>query len=104
MAKLVKADGSFSTIEPKNGKRFTLEELQGYVGGDIAPIALRHKALIEELSGSFTILMVVNLDGYPMRLPKNEKATEFAKNGAPTVMCLPVVGDVVFMRRQDFPK
>lgn len=34
-ATLIKADGNVQKIEPKNGKTFTLEELQTYVGGYI---------------------------------------------------------------------
>ncbi len=35
MATLIHADGRIEEVRPKNGKEFTLTELQGYVGGYI---------------------------------------------------------------------
>lgn len=40
MASLIKTDGSETTVKPKNGKQFTLEELQAFVGGSIELLML----------------------------------------------------------------
>ena len=40
VAWLVKADGSIKEVKPKKGKTFTLEELQGFVGGNVEVISL----------------------------------------------------------------
>lgn len=66
MAQLIKADGTIKDIEPKNGTDFQLEELQGYVDGDID--------LINLFDGS---VLVINDDGKD-RYPTNNKATNIA--------------------------
>lgn len=40
MAKLIKDDGTEEIVCPKNGKSFSLDELQGYVEGYIEAVAL----------------------------------------------------------------
>lgn len=67
MAQLIKANGEVETIKPKNGTDFSLEELQGYVGGYIEIVQL-HK----ENTGH---IMVVNEEGKLHHLPINHIAT-----------------------------
>ena len=52
------------TVEPKNGTDFTLEELQGYVGGYIEIIHLNDGRI-----------MVINEEGKLLGLPLNMLAT-----------------------------
>lgn len=50
-AKLVKADGTTKTIEPKDGKKFSLEEMQTLVGGFIEIVRTHddeHYMIIDE--------------------------------------------------------
>ena len=65
MAKIYKTNGEVLDIEPKNGKDFSLEELQAVVGGYIE--------IAEMKGGEF---MVINEEGKLEGLPFNEKATE----------------------------
>lgn len=67
MAKLIKADGTTQDTEPRNGLRYTLEELQGYVGGLIEFIDLGEG------------YMVVNEESKLIGLPFNEVATRIAR-------------------------
>ena len=67
MAKIIKASGEFVAIEPKNGKNFSLEELQSIVGGYIEIVYLS--------DGS---LMVVNEEGLLKELPYNLVASGIA--------------------------
>lgn len=66
MARLLKTDGSTPFVEPKNGKSFTLDELQGYVGGDI-----------ECVHASKRLIFVMNEEGKLRELAVNRKATVF---------------------------
>lgn len=65
-AKLLKPDGSVTEVEPANGKQFSLEELQGYVGGYIEPLRCRGQA------GAW---LIVNEEGKNQGLPYNDLAT-----------------------------
>jgi hypothetical protein len=64
MAKFIKTDGSIINVEPKNGKDFSLKELQGFVDGYIEIVYLPNGDL-----------MVVNEEGKMNDLPINMKAT-----------------------------
>ena len=46
MATLIKTDGSLTEIEPKNGQKFELEELQQYVQGYIELVFLKEDRLL----------------------------------------------------------
>lgn len=65
MALLVKVDGSAERVEPKNRTSFSLEELQGYVGGNIQ--------IITPKAGE---RMVINEEGKLMGLPINKQITD----------------------------
>ena len=63
MATLIKADGTRTEIQPKNGTDFKLEELQAYVDGYIEIVNLRNGEIL-----------VINEDGKD-RYDTNEDAT-----------------------------
>ena len=89
-AKLIKAGSDeLIEIEPKDGRYFSLEEMQGYVGGYIEVLTP------EGISGA---RLVVNEEGKLIGLPVNTLATaiwqEFADPGSQR-MGDPVVGDVI---------
>lgn len=65
MAILIKSNQSEESIMPQNGK-FSLEELQGFVGGYIECVSLPDGKL-----------MIMNEEGKLEGLPYNEKATGF---------------------------
>ena len=82
MAQLIKASGETATVAPKNGRSFTLEELQKLVGGYIENVYLDDGRI-----------MVLNEEGKLEGLAVNEAATVMA-NG----VILPwdvIVGDAV---------
>ena len=63
MATLVPPDGPVREVYPANGVTFTLEELQGYVGG-----------YIEALRVSGNHWLIINEDGKGLGLPVNDGA------------------------------
>lgn len=64
---LIKSDGEKQKVNPKNGTDFSLEELQGFVGGYIQ---ILHMGRGE--------LMVINEEGKLKNLPLNRDATAIA--------------------------
>jgi hypothetical protein len=67
-ATLLTTDGASYVIKPKDGtSRFSLKELQGYVGGFVEVVHLDGPRI-----------MVVNEDGKAMKLPPHERATTMA--------------------------
>ena len=72
MAILYKTDGSVTPVSPKEGKYFSLKELQGYVGGYIQIVPLPNG---EEL--------VINEEGKLDGLPTNQLATSIWKKAYP---------------------
>ena len=86
MALLVKADGSLSVVVPI-GREFTLEELQGFVGGYIELLKIRGGV---DGYGDFE-MMFVNEEGKLRGLPPNLIATALYVYGAHDA----VVGDVL---------
>lgn len=64
---LIKPDGEKQEVNPKNGTDFSLEELQGFVGGYVQ---ILHMGRGE--------LMVVNEEGKIKNLPLNKDATAVA--------------------------
>ena len=83
MAKILKSSVEIVEIKPKNGRHFTLEELQGVVGGYIE---------IVRLSGNQ--FMVVNEEGKLMGLPFNSLATNALRLAYPQSDDI-IVGDVL---------
>lgn len=77
----LKATGEKTEIAPKGSKTFSLEELQGYVGGYIEAVNLPgHR------------IMFVNEDGRLHNLPLNHAASELAESW--------IFGDVVVCDRK----
>lgn len=64
---LIKPDGEKQEVNPKNGTDFSLEELQGFVGGYVQ---ILHMGRGE--------LMVINEEGKLKNLPVNRDATACA--------------------------
>lgn len=77
MASWIKSDGTIDVVQPKNGKTFKLDELQGFVGGYIEII---HPAL----PGYEGQMLVINEEGKIHGLPLNQRATELYAFEAPT--------------------
>ena len=70
-ATLIKANGEEQEVSPANGKDFSLEELQKFVGGSI-----------EMGSTHDGRTLVFNEEGKLLGLPLNEKATKFYEYGS----------------------
>lgn len=83
MAQLIKANGETSKVLPGNGKVFTLQELQSFVGGYIE---FRH------IDGE---IMVMNEEGKLMGLPNNDEATNVLMELKAIASDDYVVGDVL---------
>jgi len=59
VAKLIEACGVVTEVWPKNGEVFSLEELQGYVGGYVEPLYLEgDKVALMDEDGRFKHLRV----------------------------------------------
>lgn len=69
MATIYRTNGTEEHIEPKNGKVFSLEELNAVVNGYIEIVRISNGKL-----------MVVNEEGKCLQLPYNEKATEILRD------------------------
>lgn len=64
MAKHILVDGSEKVVTPKNGKHFSLAELQTFVGGYIEMLILPNRSWL-----------ILNEEGKLKGLPRNERAT-----------------------------
>ena len=71
-ANLYTTSDEIRPVEPKDGKYFSLKELQAFVGGNIQMIYLPHGDII-----------IMNEDGLLKRLRKNKAATYFWKKEFP---------------------
>jgi len=91
MAKLMKANGEVIEVHPKeSGKTFSLQELQGFVGGFIECLFLPNKKQV----------IVVNEDGKLLGLPFNTIATEaLALAFSPVPINDFIVGDALLCER-----
>lgn len=85
-AMLLKADGTNEWVSPANGKKFTLEELQKFVGGWIEMVPVSEK-----------MVMVVNEEGTFHQLPYNKTATRlWQESFKPNVITGSIIcGDVL---------
>lgn len=89
MARLIKADGTESEVHPQ-GKKWTLAEMQGLVGG-----------YIEYMPG-IKIRMVMDEEGKLKNKPINQVATtivQMALLGKPLRYVPVIVGDVVIIEK-----
>jgi hypothetical protein len=89
MAQLIKANGETSKVLPGNGKVFTLQELQSFVGGYIE---FRH------INGE---IMVMNEEGKLMGLPNNDEATNVLMELKAIASDDYVVGDVLICLKKE---
>lgn len=64
LSTVINTDGLHKNVEPSNGEDFSLEELRGFVGGNIEMVRL-----------SKSQVMVVNEEGKVNDLPENQYAT-----------------------------
>jgi len=83
-AEIIRANGDRMFVEPENKKNFTLNELQGFVGGYIQ--------IIETTDDR---LMIINEEGKLNKLPTNGIATAYYKYGKKEI----IVGDVVVINK-----
>lgn len=84
MAQFIKSNGSEVELKPENGKHFSLEELQGCVGG-----------LIEIVESNDGRLIVLNEEGKLNELPINRKASALYKYAGHDI----IVGDVLICNK-----
>ena len=82
MARWIKTNGETIEVHPKNGVDFSLEELQGFVGG-----------FIEIVRVDDDRIMVVNEEGKLNELPVNGIATYMAREL--------IVGDVLVCKADE---
>ena len=68
MSLLIKPDGATEEVFPKNGKNYSLRELQGHVEG-----------YIEILQVGEGMIMVINEEGKLKSLPMNRDATKLVR-------------------------
>lgn len=90
MALLIKTDGTSQRVEPGNGARFTLQELQDFVGGYIERVPLNLP--LDEPEPNFE--MFVNEEGLILGLPHNDLASMLARQ--------PLVGNTVVLSRAEW--
>lgn len=83
MATLIKTDGTYTEISPKNGADFQLEEPQRYVDGYIDIINLHN--------GEILVINDNGKDFYPV----NHRATEIAHTNNAIFLFDYIAGDVV---------
>lgn len=89
-AQHIKADGTVTDVNPEKGKKFTLQEAQGYVNGYVQ--------IITDLGGGQ--IMIINSDAGPLRLPYNQKATDLLRVFNPRV--IDIHGDVLLCDKKAF--
>lgn len=65
---IIRPDGAEIDVLPANNRKFTLQELQGIVGGNIEVVRM--------LPGNGHKTMYVNEDGKFLKMERNDKATK----------------------------
>ena len=96
MATLIKTDGTFVEVKPENGKAFTLDELQKFVGGLIDVIVFP--------SGKS---LYINDEGKNIGLPVNWQAQEMVWKKEYPIENYPLnndetlVGDVLLLSAEE---
>lgn len=91
VATLIWPNGVESVVRPADKRKFTLAELQAFVGGDIERVALR--------PGNGHATMYVNEEGKIKGLSRNRKATRLALAGTPEYGDT-IVGVAVIVRKE----
>lgn len=90
MALWIKANGASEPVTPKNGKHFTLEELQHFVGGYIEALDLGNGSV-----------MFLNEEGKLNELPYNLVADEIAHQRTGIAWSDGIVGDVLITTKAE---
>ena len=85
MARHIRVDGTSVEVEPQNGSYFTLEELQGFVGGYIELAYLLEQEI-----------MVLNEEGKVNGLDTNKEATTIAQKAGLADI---IVGNVLIINQ-----
>mgnify|MGYP002622197616 CR=1 FL=1 len=80
MAQWIKTDGTTIEVEPKNGTDFSLDELQGFVGGYIEVLLCGDRYLVCDEEGK--------LKNKPLNMAATMIADEYYKNDC-------IVGDAL---------
>ena len=75
MAIVIQPDGSNVEVLPEDGQRFTLTELQGFVGGFIEPVRIGAET---KVNGYPIAVMYVNEEGLLLDLEHNLNASMIA--------------------------
>lgn len=88
-SKLIPHDGPATVIHPANGKKFTLEEMQKFVGG--------YFELIATMRDGRRLFM--NEDGKQLRLPENKQATQLFQTLRPIADT--IVGNAVLIAPEE---
>lgn len=86
-SRLIPVRGHAIEISPRHGPKFTLEELQAYVGGYIELVCYTHD----------NHLLIVNEEGKLLNLPYNDRATQLFRMNRLTRDV--IVGDVVLIAK-----
>lgn len=83
-AELITTQGEYKTIKPKNNKNFTLNELQGFVGGYIEIVPSKYDGKV----------LIINEEGKNLNLPYNQLATrDYKYNETDVIMGNAVLAD-----------
>jgi len=88
MAKIIKVDGTITTIRPGDGKLFRLKELQGLVGGYV------ERVFVANIQPTW---LIFNEDGKALGLRRNEVATQAALMDRAIFPDDYIVGDVILL-------
>ena len=91
MANFIKTDSTYVEVQPKNGKKFSLKELQEYVGGYIELITLPNT----------NEYMVINEEGKIMNLPENGFASAIAQDQTAIYEDDYIAGDVLIIKQNE---
>lgn len=92
MADLIKTDGSITKVVPENGEFFSLEELQGFVGGLIDVVELPSGRAIYINDEGKNIGLPVNWQAQEMIWKKEYPLEKYPLNNDETL-----VGDVLLL-------
>lgn len=88
IATLYRTDGTITEVSPKDGKTFTLKELQHYVDGYFRP-----------LYGGNGMVAVVNEDGIPLGLPINPNSNKICRQ-VKSMYFITFYGDVLVTTKE----
>jgi hypothetical protein len=88
VGEVIRPNGIHETVHPHNGKKFTLEELQAFVGGYIERVQLK--------AGHGHATMYANEDGKGKDLPYNAHASAMAALFEGDYVC----GTVIVVRKK----